>query len=106
MTSRFVLARTLLFGVALIALCGGLQGTLLGIRATLEGFSFDAIGFVMSAYYMGFLLGAWLVPRSLRQVGHIRVFAALASIASVTVLLHSVYVAPTWWFLFRLLTGF
>ena len=106
MISRFVLARTLLFGVALIASCGGLQGTLLGIRATLEGFSLDAIGLVMSAYYMGFLLGAWLVPRSVRQVGHIRVFAALASMASVTILLHSVYVAPAWWFLFRLLTGF
>ena len=106
MTSRFVLARTLLFGVALIASCGGLQGTLLGIRATLEGFSLDAIGLVMSAYYMGFLVGAWLVPRSVRQVGHIRVFAALASIASVTILLHSVYVEPAWWFLFRLLTGF
>ena len=87
MTSRFILARTLLFGVALIASCGGLQGTLLGIRATLEGFSLDAIGLVMSAYYMGFLLGAWLVPRSVRQVGHIRVFAALASMASVTILL-------------------
>ena len=106
MTSRFALARTLLFGVALIASCGGLQGTLLGIRATLEGFSLDAIGLVMSAYYMGFLVGAWLVPRSVRQVGHIRVFAALASIASVTILLHSVYVEPAWWFLFRLLTGF
>lgn len=106
MTSRFILARTLLFGVALIASCGGLQGTLLGIRATLEGFSLDAIGLVMSAYYMGFLLGAWLVPRSVRQVGHIRVFAALASMASVTILLHSVYVEPAWWFLFRLLTGF
>ena len=106
MTSRFVLARTLLFGVALIASCGGLQGTLLGIRATLEGFSLDAIGLVMSAYYMGFLVGAWLVPRSVRQVGHIRVFAALASIGSVTILLHSVYVEPAWWFLFRLLTGF
>ena len=105
-TSRFILARTLLFGVALIASCGGLQGTLLGIRASLEGFSLDAIGLVMSAYYMGFLVGAWLVPRSVRQVGHIRVFAALASMASVTILLHSVYVEPAWWFLFRLLTGF
>ena len=101
-----MLARTLLFGVALIACCGGLQGTLLGIRATMEGFSLDAIGLVMSAYSMGFLLGAWLVPRSVRQVGHIRVFAALASVASVTILLHSVYVEPAWWFLFRLLTGF
>ena len=48
----------------------------------------------MSACYMGFLIGAWLASRSVRQVGHIRVFAALASMASVTILLHSVYVEP------------
>lgn len=106
MSSRFVLARTLLFGVALMAVCGGMQGTLLGIRAALEGFSLDAIGLIMSAYYIGILLGAWLAPLSVRQVGHIRVFAAVASMASVTILLHSIFVDPVWWFGLRLLTGF
>ena len=106
MSSRFALVRTLLFGVALMALCGGMQGTLLGIRANLEGFSLDAIGLIMSAYYVGVLLGAWLTPPSVRQVGHIRVFAAVASMASVTILLHSIFVDPVWWFGLRLLTGF
>ena len=106
MTTRFALARTLLTGVALIALCGGMQGTLLGVRASLEGFSLDAIGLIMSAYYAGFLLGAWLTPLSVAQVGHIRVFAALSSMASVTILLHAAFVEPAWWYLFRLLSGF
>ena len=106
MTTRFALARSLLIGVALIALCGGMQGTLLGVRASLEGFSLDAIGLIMSAYYAGFLLGAWLTPLSVAQVGHIRVFAALSSMASVTILMHATFVEPAWWYLFRLLSGF
>ena len=40
----------------------------------------------MSAYYMGFLGGSYFVPRLVANVGHIRVFAALASVASTTVL--------------------
>ena len=39
-------------------------------------------------------------------VGHIRVFAALGSFASVTILLHSVLIDPLWWILLRLLSGF
>ena len=83
-----------------------MQGTLLGLRASLEDFGVDTIGLIMSAYYVGVLLGARIVPRWVKQVGHIRVFAALASIASVTILLHSTVVDPTMWFLFRALTGF
>ena len=97
---------SLLFGVALIAVCSGVQGTLLGLRASLENFAVDTIGLIMSAYYVGFLLGARVVPRWVKQVGHIRVFAALASVASVAVLLHSTMIDPVMWFLFRALTGF
>ena len=97
---------SLLFGVALISVCSGVQGTLLGLRASLENFGVDTIGLIMSAYYAGFLLGARVVPRWVKQVGHIRVFAALASVASVAVLLHSTVIDPVMWFLFRALTGF
>lgn len=97
---------SLLFGVALISVCSGMQGTLLGLRASLEDFAVDTIGLIMSAYYVGFLLGAHTVPRWVKQVGHIRVFAALASVASVAVLLHSAVVQPLTWFLLRALTGF
>ena len=83
-----------------------MQGTLLGIRASLENFAVDTIGLIMSAYYVGFLLGARVVPKWVKQVGHIRVFAALASVASVAILLHSTVISPGMWFLFRSLTGF
>ena len=103
---QIILVWSLLFGVALISVCSGMQGTLLGIRASLEDFAVDTIGLIMSAYYVGFLLGARVVPRWVKQVGHIRVFAALGSIASVAILLHSAVINPVMWFLFRMLTGF
>ena len=103
---QLLLVWSLLFGVALIAVCSGMQGTLLGLRASLEDFEVDTIGLIMSAYYIGFLLGARIVPRWVEQVGHIRVFAALATVASAVILLHSAFVEPLPWFLLRALTGF
>ena len=103
---QLLLVWSLLFGVALIAVCSGMQGTLLGLRASLENFGVDAIGLIMSAYYAGFLLGARVVPKWVKQVGHIRVFAALATIASAVILVHSAFVDPLIWFLLRALTGF
>ncbi len=103
---QLLLVWSLLFGVALIAVCSGMQGTLLGLRASLENFGVDTIGLIMSAYYAGFLLGARIVPKWVKQVGHIRVFAALATIASAVILVHSTFVDPVIWFLLRALTGF
>ncbi len=96
----------LLLGMAFLMLGNGLQGTLLGVRAEMEGFSTSIIGLVMSGYTLGFLAGSILTPKLVYRVGHIRVFAALASLASIAVLMHAVYVSPANWGLMRLLTGF
>ncbi len=96
----------LFLGLALIMLGNGLQGSLLGVRATIEGFPTTVIGFVMSAYFAGFLAGSTMVPKLVRRVGHIRVFAALASLASVAVLFHAIFVNPAGWGAMRLVTGF
>ena len=82
----------LFFGFALISLGHGLQGTLIGVRSVLEGFSFFASGLIIAGYYFGYLTGALTIPSFLQRVGHIRVFAALASLASIAILLHSVFV--------------
>ena len=74
----------LFFGLLLIMIGNGLQGTLLGVRASIEGFDTATIGFIMSLYYLGFLGGSYYVPRLISSVGHIRVFTALASLASAT----------------------
>jgi len=83
----------------------GLQGTLLGLRATLEGFPTPVTGIIMSCYYVGYLLGTSAAPRLLRQIGHIRVFAALAAVASATILVQASFVLPVVWAVTRLLSG-
>ena len=102
-----VLSRTwaLFFGFAIICLAHGLQGTLLGVRAIGEGFSFISTGFVVAGYYVGYLTGSILIPIFLKRVGHIRVFAALASLASIAILLHTIFLDPLSWFFIRILTG-
>jgi MFS family permease len=95
----------LFFGLSLLMLGIGLQGTLLGLRATLEGFDATVIGAVMSSYFVGFLFGSWATPRFVRRVGHIRVFAALASLTSTTALLHALQVEPVSWAMLRFVTG-
>ena len=99
-------AWALLLGIAFIMLGNGLQSTLLGVRATLEGFGTGTTGLVMTAYFAGFLAGSVIVPRLLANVGHIRVFAALASLASGAALVHTVFVTPLTWGLIRIITGF
>jgi MFS family permease len=96
----------LFLGVALMMLGVGLQGTLLGVRATIEGFPTVVTGMIMSAYFAGFVGGSLLTPMMVGRVGHIRVFAALASTASVVALIHGVLVIPSVWMLMRLLSGF
>jgi len=60
----------------------------------------------MSCYFAGFLLGPILVVRWLSGVGHIRVFASLASIASCVVLVQFLWISAPSWALMRLLFGF
>lgn len=96
----------LFFGLALIMVGNGLQGTLLGVRASMEGFNTAATGFMMSLYYLGFVLGSYFVPKLVSSVGHIRVFTALASLASTSVLLHGVFVDIALWSAARMITGF
>jgi MFS family permease len=96
----------LLLGIALMMLGNGLQGSLLGIRASLEGFPTTATGILMSGYFAGFLGGSVLAPKLVARVGHVRVFAALASLASSAILIHVVWIDPASWTVVRLVTGF
>ena len=96
----------LLLGMGMLMLGNGMQGTLLGLRAADEGFTGTVTGIVMSGYFAGFLLGALLTPPIIQRAGHVRVFAALASLASVAILVHAMFVTPVVWGLMRILTGF
>ena len=96
----------LLLGIMLLMVGNGLQGTLLGVRGGIEGFSTFQMSVVMSAYFLGFLGGSRLTPELIRRVGHVRVFAALASFISAVLILYPVLVNPVAWTLGRVVIGF
>ena len=81
------------------------QGSLIGVRSEAEGFSVTVAGFVMAAYFAGFLFGSRVAETLIAQVGHIRVFAGLASMASAAVLIHALFIDPVTWGLMRFVTG-
>lgn len=99
-------AWALLLGIMLLMLGNGMQGTLLGIRGSIEHFSTLQMSFVMSAYFLGFLFGSRMAPEMIRRVGHVRVFAALGSMISAVLIMYAV--APNWiaWAAMRVLIGF
>lgn len=95
----------LLLSVALLMVGMGLQGSLVGLRAPAEGFSAAIVGIVLASYYGGYVLGATWGPKLIKQVGHVRAFTGLASLASVAMLLHGFALSPIPWIGFRLVTG-
>ena len=95
----------LLLGMGVLMLGAGLQSTLLALRATLEGFSPTVTGVIMSCYYVGYLFGTSIAPPLVSRVGHIRVFAALAAVASAAILLQGAFINPFHWGAVRLLSG-
>ena len=95
----------LFLGMGFIMMAYGFQGSLLGVRAVQEEFSLTSTGFMMSGYFIGYFIGAATIPNVISRVGHIRVFAAFASLASLIILVHSILINPFIWFLLRVLTG-
>ncbi len=99
-------AWALLLGMGLLMIGNGLQGTLLGVRGDIEGFSTLEMSIVMSAYFAGFLGGSRATPELIRRVGHVRVFAALGSLISAVLILFPVLTDPISWTIGRAIIGF
>jgi len=93
-------------GFAILITAHGFQGNLVQVRSVIENFGFITTGIIMSGYFVGYFVGANMIPNLVSKVGHIRVFAAFASMASLSILIHAVFVDPIVWTLARFLTGF
>lgn len=96
----------LLLGMLLLMLGNGLQGSLLGVRGPQAGFSTGMMAVVMSGYFAGFLFASRMTPGMIRRVGHVRVFAALGSLVSATLILFPAVVDPIAWTIGRVIIGF
>lgn len=89
----------------MVLLSGGVFSTLLGVRTELENLPTFLSGAISAAYYAGFLVGSRFALAALGRVGHIRVFATLTAVVSVSMLLIGMLGAPVSWMLLRAVTG-
>lgn len=99
-------AWALLLGMMFLMIGNGMQGTMMGVRGALEGFSTLDLSLITSAYFLGFLGGSRLAPEIIGRVGHIRVFAALGSLVSAALILYPAITYPWAWIGLRILIGF
>ena len=106
MFGTIVSSWALFTGFGLIMLAHALQGTLLNVNAVFFNFSDFEIGYVFSGYFIGYLFSSIQCPKLIKNVGHIRVFAAFASLGSMAILLHWIVINPIAWLIFRMITGF
>lgn len=96
----------LFLGMFFLQIGNGLQGSLMGVRGALEGFSTFELSLIGSAYFVGFLGGSTLAPKFIQRVGHVRVFAALGSLISAVVISYPVVTDPFAWMALRVVVGF
>lgn len=95
----------LLIAATVMMLGNGVLTTVLGIRLELEAYPEYIIGFIMSAYSIGLIIGTRFCPRIIRRVGHIRAFAVFASTATTCILIHAIWVDAVVWIVLRVITG-
>ena len=96
----------LLTSYALLLLANGLFGTLIGLRTQIESFSTAVAGLIVAAYFVGLLMGGIQAVRIVAAVGHIRAFAAFASIMSVSALGIVLVIDDIAWAALRFAGGF
>lgn len=95
----------LLVSVALVWTANGLCFTLLAVRLNAEGYSASDVGIVTTGYFVGQLVGAIFCGWMIERVGHVRAFAAFASIISASVIGYALYVDLTVWTILRTVHG-
>lgn len=106
MRTALTSAAALLLGFAMLQMGNALQGTLLSLRGQAEGFPAFAVGAIMSGFFAGMGAGSFIAPGLIKRAGHMRAFAAFASMASAAALLHVLFVNIPAWLVIRAFTGF
>lgn len=96
---------SLYLATLLLLVSTGLFNTYVGVRLTAISVSEVWIGGIMAAYYLGLVLGARTGHKLIMQVGHIRAYAVMAAVTTVTVLVQTL-VDNLWvWLWFRFVAG-
>ena len=96
----------LLISAGILLGANGLIGTLVAVRASIEGFSDASIGLMGTAYFVGFFGGCVMTARLIARAGHIRVFAAFCALAAIGSLGFVLMIDVVAWIMIRCLLGF
>lgn len=96
----------LLLGSAFLLFAGGINGLILPVRGSEEGFSSFSLGLLGTGWAVGYVSGCLLTPKLVATVGHIRAFGALCSLCAVAVLASLLLMTPWAWIPLRGLSGF
>ena len=97
---------SLLLGTLFLFLGNGLQGLLLPVRGTLEGYSNEVLGLLGTTWAAGFVLGCFVAPQLVRRIGHVRAFSGFGAIICLNVLITGLVVDDVAWLTLRAVTGF
>ncbi|RDL50129.1 putative MFS-type transporter YcaD [Ensifer sp. M14] len=97
---------SLLLGTLFLFLGNGLQGLLLPVRGTAEGYPTTILGLIGTSWAAGFVLGCFFAPNVVKRIGHVRAFSVFSSLIAIVALMTGILIDPTWWLILRALTGF
>ncbi len=103
--TAFASIASILLGGSILVVGVGLQGSLLSVRASVDNLSSTVVGLMMSCYFMGYAAGSILAPYYLKRVGHIRSFAAFASVLSASALCYLFETNSWYWIVLRIVQG-
>ena len=95
----------LLIATTILTMGSGLMNSLLSINMRLQGYQNQIIGLVMSANYLGIVLGIFFCQKIVQQVGHIRAFAVFAAVMTTLSLVHGLYISAWLWAFLRICNG-
>ncbi len=97
---------TLMLSTLLMMAGFGLMQYMVPIRSLDEGWSTLVISITATGYTFGFTMSCIITPKLVQRVGHVRVFSALVTLLTVSILLCSLVVDWRAWVVFRGLAGF
>jgi MFS family permease len=83
----------------------GLFNTFVPLRLEMEEYDPEVIGAVVSAMYVGLLIGSLKIDRFITKVGHAKSFIAFTSLSGVLVLLQALWINPWYWASLRFVGG-
>src|SRR5579872_1655998 len=94
-----------LLSLMFLILGSGLFNTFVSIRLELVGCSPETIGIVVASSYLGILAGSLKISAWISRFGHTRSFIHFASMITLIVLAHAIWLDPWVWAILRFLGG-